>query len=126
MRYRNGAHGHVLVTKALHWLTVAAMLGQFLVGYSMDFGNAYDGQEDAVEAESDEREDAVYARRDDAAASVLSDVVTGKAFGDWLTLHVAAQIAFLAGIAGTSAWCSGTPSCGPTGTSSGWSDELSR
>ena len=121
MRYRNGAHGYGLVTKALHWLTVAAILGQFLVGYSMDFGDAFGGQEDAAKAESDQREeaaegqgeaaeeraeaeserreDAVDARDDDAAASVFSDVVTGRAFGDGLSLpeaHVLLGLSILA------------------------------
>ena len=121
MRYRNGAHGYGLVTKALHWLTVAAILGQFLVGYSMDFGDAFDGQQDAVKAESDQREeaaegqgeaaearaeaeserreDAVDAKDDDAAASVFSDVVTGRAFGDGLSLpevHVLLGLSILA------------------------------
>jgi cytochrome b561 len=34
---RNGAHGYGGVTKALHWTTVSALLGQFLVGLSMDW-----------------------------------------------------------------------------------------
>jgi cytochrome b561 len=37
MPLRNGEHGYGGVTKALHWLTFSAILGQFLVGYSMDF-----------------------------------------------------------------------------------------
>lgn len=108
MRYRNGAHGYGLVTKGLHWLTVAAILGQFLVGYGMDFGESFDRQEDAVEAESDRREeaaedrgeaaeeraeaeserreDALDAREDDEVASVFADVVTGRAFADGVSL----------------------------------------
>ncbi len=39
MRYRYGAHGHGLVTKALHRLTVAAIPDRFLVGHDMDFGD---------------------------------------------------------------------------------------
>jgi cytochrome b561 len=35
MHLRNGRHGYGAVTKLLHWLTVAAFAGQFLVGYSM-------------------------------------------------------------------------------------------
>jgi cytochrome b561 len=48
MPLRNGEHGYGAVTKALHWLTVAAITGQFLVGYSVrgeldDHGGGEDG-----------------------------------------------------------------------------------
>ena len=33
---RNGEHGYGWVTKTLHWLTVAALIAQFVVGYLMD------------------------------------------------------------------------------------------
>jgi cytochrome b561 len=33
---RNGGHGYGWVTKSLHWLTVALVLAQFVVGYLMD------------------------------------------------------------------------------------------
>lgn len=114
MRLRNGEHGYGVVTKALHWLTVLAILGQFLVGWSMDFDEPFDQQEDQLEAEADRREeeaeqqgdaaeerveaenerreDEFDAADDDQAASVLSDVVTGDAFRDGLSLpeiHVA-------------------------------------
>jgi cytochrome b561 len=35
MSLRNGDHGYGAVTKLLHWLTVAAIAGQFGVGYSI-------------------------------------------------------------------------------------------
>jgi cytochrome b561 len=35
MPLRNGSHGYGAVTKLLHWLTVGAITGQFLVGYSI-------------------------------------------------------------------------------------------
>jgi cytochrome b561 len=35
MPIRNGEHGYGGVTKALHWLTVGVITGQFLVGYSV-------------------------------------------------------------------------------------------
>jgi cytochrome b561 len=34
-RFRNDSSGYGLVTKVLHWSTVAALAGQFTVGYSM-------------------------------------------------------------------------------------------
>jgi cytochrome b561 len=37
MHLRNGEHGYGVVTKLLHWLTVAAVAGTFLVGHRMDF-----------------------------------------------------------------------------------------
>lgn len=36
MAMRNGEHGYGSVTKTLHWATVSAITGQFVVGYSMD------------------------------------------------------------------------------------------
>ena len=108
MRFRNGDHGYGVVTKLLHWLTVAAILGQFVVGYRMDLDDAFDDADDRLDAEADRleeeaegqgeeaedrveaeigaREDALDARADDEAASVFSDVVTGDAFRDGLSL----------------------------------------
>lgn len=36
MRWRNGEHGYGIVTKVLHWSTVALLAGQFVVGYTME------------------------------------------------------------------------------------------
>lgn len=36
MPLRNGPHGYGVVTKVLHWTTVAALLAQFAVGYLME------------------------------------------------------------------------------------------
>jgi cytochrome b561 len=36
LRLRNGEYGYGLVTKSLHWLVVAAMAAQFVVGYLLD------------------------------------------------------------------------------------------
>jgi cytochrome b561 len=38
MRLRNGEHGYGAVTKTLHWLTVAAIVAQFGVGWTMGAG----------------------------------------------------------------------------------------
>ena len=35
-RLRNGPHGYGMVTKALHWLVVGALVAQFAIGYAMD------------------------------------------------------------------------------------------
>jgi cytochrome b561 len=107
-RLRNGPHGYGLVTKLLHWLTVAALLAQFAVGWAMDLDDGLDAAddrldaeadgledaaegrgeaaEDAAEAEIDRREDALDALEDDRAGDVFSDVVTGDAFSDGLSL----------------------------------------
>lgn len=36
MQLRNGPHGYGVVTKVLHWTTVAALIAQFVVGYLME------------------------------------------------------------------------------------------
>jgi len=108
MPFRNGAHGYGGVTKGLHWLTVATIAGQFAVGYAMDVDDASDGAqarldaeadrleedaegrgeaaEEAAEAEIERREAALDGEDDDAMSEVFSDVVTGDAFGDGLSL----------------------------------------
>jgi cytochrome b561 len=40
MHLRNGRHGYGLVTKLLHWLTVAAIAAQFAVGWTMSADDA--------------------------------------------------------------------------------------
>jgi cytochrome b561 len=105
---RNGDHGYGGVTKVLHWLTVAALAAQFLVGWSMDFDEGTDREDELLDAEADRledeaegqgeaaeeqaeaeierREEALDAREDDAVSDVFSDVVGGDAFGDGLSL----------------------------------------
>jgi cytochrome b561 len=108
MHLRNGDHGYGFVTKLLHWLTVAAIAGQFLVGYLMDFDDSLDAEEDRLDAEADRledqakdqgdaaedrvdaeidaRENALDARGDGEASSVFSDVVTGDGWSDGFSL----------------------------------------
>ncbi|UOY02403.1 cytochrome b [Blastococcus sp. PRF04-17] len=105
---RNGPHGYGVVTKTLHWLTVAAIAAQFAVGWTMDFDEGADRADDALDAEADRleedaeqrgdaaedaaeaeierREDALDAREDDQASEVFSDVITGSAFADGISL----------------------------------------
>jgi cytochrome b561 len=35
-RWRNGEHGYGVITKSLHWLVVALIMTQFVVGYLLD------------------------------------------------------------------------------------------
>ena len=73
MPLRSGPDGYGLVTKSLHWLVVAALTAQFVVGYSMDVDDGCDppGEErsggdtsDAFEERLDRLEDACEARAD--------------------------------------------------------------
>jgi cytochrome b561 len=108
MQLRNGAHGYGVVTRFLHWLTVAVILGQFVVGYTMDFDEASDrakdrfkdeadrleedaegrgeAAEEQIEAEIEAREDTLDAGKDHQASEVFSDVLTGNAYSDGLSL----------------------------------------
>jgi cytochrome b561 len=50
MRLRNGDHGYGLVTKTLHWLTVAAITVQFAVGLTMEANDpALELEEERIE-----------------------------------------------------------------------------
>jgi cytochrome b561 len=130
VRYRNGGHGYGLVTKLLHWLTVAVLAAQFLVGWSMEFDEEDErldaeaerveeeaegrgeAAEERAEAEADRLEDAAGAGDDEAASAVVSDVVTGQAFGDGLSLpelHVTLGLAVLVLAAVRLLWRRGTP-----------------
>ncbi len=108
MPLRNGDHGYGVVTKVLHWGTVAALIGQFLVGWTMDLDEGLDRADDRLDAEADwleedaegrgeaaeeqaeaeirARDDALDARDDEPATDVFSQVVSGRAFGDGFTL----------------------------------------
>jgi cytochrome b561 len=134
VRYRNGGHGYGAVTKLLHWLTVAVIVSQFLVGVTMDFDDAgkleerqfqaeADRLEDAAKAqgkdaeervkdEIDAREDVLDAEDDDLGSGVLTDVVTGRALGNGLSLpelHVGLGLLVIALAAVRLLWRRGTP-----------------
>jgi len=78
MPLRNGEHGYGAVTKLLHWTTVAALGGQFVVGYTMDAdGDSAEGEcdpagerrsggdtSDAEEVREDRLEDACEASQE--------------------------------------------------------------
>jgi cytochrome b561 len=50
MRLTNGGHGYGIVTKTLHWLTVAAIVAQFAVGWTMGADDAaLDREKEAIE-----------------------------------------------------------------------------
>jgi cytochrome b561 len=94
MPLRNGEHGYGSVTKALHWLTLGLILGQFVVGYSMvressaddaaadrihdakeqckatEELDAAEAEEERCEEEVDRQEDALDARADDSPSTL--------------------------------------------------------
>jgi cytochrome b561 len=114
VRWRNGEHGYGLVTKALHWLTVALLVAQVVVGLTMDahgHESAADLAADAADERADgweeraeeraeqhgeaaeERVDVEADRRDEAAdrlgdrgdhADVAEALLTGEGFRDGL------------------------------------------
>jgi cytochrome b561 len=114
MRLRNGEHGYGVVTKLLHWLTVAAIAGQFAVGWTMDADDAAlkrederidqleelgkeqaKGQGEAAEQEFeneiDRLRDELDAREDDYVSAAFSDVFSGDLLAGGLSrpeLHV--------------------------------------
>jgi cytochrome b561 len=123
MALRNGRHGYGLVTKVLHWLTVALLAAQFTVGYTMSDDRRHGGrgghhgagcdldgggrQSDAekerldrLEEECEQRQDALDARgHDEPVATALDDLAAGRVLADGVTLpewHVLLGLAIIA------------------------------
>jgi cytochrome b561 len=114
MRLRNGEHGYGVVTKLLHWLTVAAIAGQFVVGWTMEADDPALKREDeridqleelgeeraedqgeaaeqAFENEIDRLRDELDAREDEYVSAAFSDVFSGDFLAGGLSgpeLHV--------------------------------------
>jgi cytochrome b561 len=105
MPLRNGEHGYGVVTKFLHWLTVAAIVGQFAVGWTMEADDEAldrekdridaledagkdqgDAVEDAFKDEIDRLEDQLDAREDDYVSAAFSDVFSGNFVDGGLSL----------------------------------------
>lgn len=109
MPLRSGEHGYGVVTKFLHWLTVVAIVGQFLVGWTMEADDdAFDREKDRIDAledagkdrakeQGDSAEDAfkddidrlddqLDAREDDYVSAAFSDVFSGDVLNDGLSL----------------------------------------
>ncbi|MFD6140766.1 cytochrome b [Promicromonospora sp. NPDC060271] len=102
MRWRNGEHGYGIVTKVLHWSTVALLLAQLAVGYVMDDkadvpdvdcdppgedrsgGDTPDAEEqrldeleDRCEQAQEVREEGVEAAAEDAVGTAWADLWSG-------------------------------------------------
>ena len=92
MPFRNGPHGYGLVTKLLHWVTVAALATQFLVGYLMrtDDGG-FEAAEceirsDRLEEQCEQRQDSLEARAGDPLGTAYSDLGSGDILTGGLNL----------------------------------------
>jgi cytochrome b561 len=105
MRLRNGEHGYGVVTKFLHWVTVAAIIGQFAIGWTMAYDDAVldrekdridtfeewtenqgEAAEEFFESEVERLEDELDAREDEYVSAAFSDVFSGDLFRDGLSL----------------------------------------
>lgn len=102
MRWRNGEHGYGIVTKVLHWATVALLVTQFAVGYAMDDdadvpdvdcdppgedrsgGDTTDAEEerfDQLEESCEQAQDLREQDADDAVGAAWSDLWSGGGSG---------------------------------------------
>jgi cytochrome b561 len=92
MPLRNGPHGYGLVSKLLHWVTVAALAAQFVVGYVMlrDDGGLEeaecDGGTDRLEEQCEQRQEVLEARADDPLGTAYSDLGSGDILNGGVTL----------------------------------------
>lgn len=105
MHLRNGEHGYGGVTKLLHWMTVAALIGQFAVGLTMSgdddgadraadrFRSELDRREEIAEARGEAAEEAFDEERKrledefrDSEDERDDDEYVGNAFSDVVTL----------------------------------------
>jgi cytochrome b561 len=133
MRWRNGEHGYGIVTKLLHWATVALLVAQFAVGYLMDTeadtpdvdcdpagedgsgGDTSDAEEDRLDRVEDRCEAAQDLREedaDDAVGTAWSDLWTGDLGDGGLTLpgwHVLLGLSILLVAVLRVVWRSTTP-----------------
>ncbi|WP_369374179.1 cytochrome b [Promicromonospora sp. Populi] len=133
MRWRNGEQGYGIVTKVLHWSTVALLLAQFSVGYLMESdgdvpdvdcdppgesrsgGDTSDAEEDRLDELEDRCEsaqDLTQQDADDAVGSAWSDLWTGDLPAEGLTLpgwHVLLGLAIVAVGVLRVVWRSTTP-----------------
>ena len=120
MRWRNGEHGYGIVTKVLHWSTVALLVAQLAVGYVMETdgdvpdvdcdqagesrggGDVSDREDERLDQLEDRCEDAQDVREegaDDAVGTAWSDLWAGDLPGDGPALpgwHVLLGLAILA------------------------------
>lgn len=75
MPWRNGEHGYGAVTKLLHWLTVAALGTQVVVGLTMEADAAAERAEEAAEARAEAADESTDAAEDAASTEVEEEAV---------------------------------------------------
>ncbi len=113
MPLRNGPHGYGLVTKLLHWATVAALAAQFVVGYVMlnDDGGFEEADcdrgSDRIEEQCERQQDALEARAEDPLGTAYSDLGSGDVFAGGVSLpelHVMLGLLVLALVVSRVVW----------------------
>ena len=69
MHLRNGEHGYGAVTKLLHWLTVVAVVAQFVVGWTMSVDDSardrFDQRMERLEEQAEAQGEAAEERWDE-------------------------------------------------------------
>jgi cytochrome b561 len=91
MRLRNGTHGYGLVTKLLHWGTVAALVAQFVVGYVMVAEGDFEKADCAIEADRleercERQQELLEARAEDPLGTAYKDLGSGDILNGGLAL----------------------------------------
>lgn len=133
MHLRNGPHGYGVVTRSLHWLTVAAISGQFAVGYLMDpdggfreaecdppgedrsggdISDALDDRQDRLEDACEAEQDRLEAQSEDGVGTAFDDLLDGSILDGGLALpevHVVLGLTILALGVARVAWRATTP-----------------
>ena len=122
MPLRNDTHGYGVVTKLLHWLTVATIAAQFAVGWTMEADEAAlkqegeridqleeigeetaerqgEAAEERFEAEIDRLEEELDAREDEYVSDAFWNVFSGRLVDDGISLpetHVLLGLSIMA------------------------------
>lgn len=107
MALRNGPHGYGLVTKGLHWLTVAAITAQFVVGYSMEAEVDCDPPgEDRGGGDTTDVQEERLDRLEEACEAQVGDGYQVSFGDDWslLEVHVLLGLTILALAVARVAW----------------------
>ncbi len=96
MSLRNGEHGYGLTAKVLHWVTVAAVAAQLVVGYRLDLDDCDPPGEDRSGGDtSDAFEDRLDRLEDECEARADAVDLVGGGF-DLPELHVTLGLTVLA------------------------------
>lgn len=83
--------GYGAVTKFLHWLTVLAVIAQFVIGFTMDADSAAERAEDRVDALEEQLEDAAEGRGESAEEQLEAEIERLDEAADAMTDSPGAQ-----------------------------------